>query len=596
MLRRRRRRRHRQRRVRRRRHRRRRPAATRSTATRTPTRSPAAPATTSLHGGSGIDRIDGGAGRRPDLRRQRRRLHRRRRRRRRDRRRRRRGGARHAAARAATRSTSRSRRPRRPTTPASTRPARARRDCEIVAAHRRRAGPQQGRHVPRADAGGDARRHGARRRPARRARRRHAARARRQRRPVGAAPGGADVDAARRHRRRPRRRHGLRRPRAAADLRRRRRRLPRGRRSATARSTAARATTRSACAARARCVVQRGRRPRHDLRPRRRRARTIGCGAGRDVAHVDGGDTVARDCERVIGHAPAARAAHRRPRARAARARPPRARARTRRPTPISWPRRRACTHWWRMCAERAGRTGRFGPVRTYAAGSIDRITKTQGALLRPVRRPGPDRRRRHRVRRPLDVLRRRCTRTSTTPQLRGDVHVRGLVPRRRRRHRAQLLDDVDADRRRRPASRSCARPTARCTRTISLVRPTRAASTCARAPLHARHGRWHHVALTRTADRIAIYVDGALVAEGPREPVTIASYRATTGTSRGELRHGYGRGSAGIDEFAIYDRALDAATIRAHARAGEDGRPPVTRTPPPFGAAAAAVDASRRS
>ncbi len=40
---------------------------------------------------------------------------------------------------------------------------------------------------------------------------------------------------------------------------------------------------------------------------------------------------------------------------------------------------------------------------------------------------------------------------------------------------------------------------------------------------------------------------------------------------------------SGGLDELAIYDRALDAATVHAHARAGEDGRPPVTRTLQPF-------------
>ena len=43
-----------------------------------------------------------------------------------------------------------------------------------------------------------------------------------------------------------------------------------------------------------------------------------------------------------------------------------------------------------------------------------------------------------------------------------------------------------------------------------------------------------------------------------------------------------YGGWDGGIDEIAFYDRPLDAATIDAHARAGDDGAPPVARADPP--------------
>ena len=94
--------------------------------------------------------------------------------------------------------------------------------------------------------------------------------------------------------------------------------------------------------------------------------------------------------------------------------------------------------------------------------------------------------------------------------------------------------------------------------------------------------GRWHHVTVTRAADRIAIFVDGAIAAEGPAQPVT-TPYRQYR-----DFGGGYSNGervwSGALDELAVYDRALDAATVRAHARAGENAEPPVTRTLQTFG------------
>jgi hypothetical protein len=102
----------------------------------------------------------------------------------------------------------------------------------------------------------------------------------------------------------------------------------------------------------------------------------------------------------------------------------------------------------------------------------------------------------------------------------------------------------------------------------------------------------WHHVALTRTETQVTLYVDGASLAEGPAGPVTFAypSYSWYIGAAFGT----YGAWRGAIDEVATYDRALDAATIREHARVGEDGVAPVTRTSPPFAAIHAPTSIAR--
>jgi hypothetical protein len=89
----------------------------------------------------------------------------------------------------------------------------------------------------------------------------------------------------------------------------------------------------------------------------------------------------------------------------------------------------------------------------------------------------------------------------------------------------------------------------------------------------------WHHIALTRTDTQVAIYVDGGRVAEGPAVPVAF-DYPSYTWRI-GAAFEAYAKWLGAIDEIATYDRALDAATIREHARVGEDGRLPVTRTSP---------------
>jgi Ca2+-binding RTX toxin-like protein len=92
--------------------------------------------------------------------------------------------------------------------------------------------------------------------------------------------------------------------------------------------------------------------------------------------------------------------------------------------------------------------------------------------------------------------------------------------------------------------------------------------------------GSWHHIALTRADDRVAIYVDGTVRAEQAATAPAIdqTSYSVGVGSHFGT----YGSWNGGIDEIALYDRALDAATVDAHAHAGDDGTPPVARAEPP--------------
>jgi hypothetical protein len=94
----------------------------------------------------------------------------------------------------------------------------------------------------------------------------------------------------------------------------------------------------------------------------------------------------------------------------------------------------------------------------------------------------------------------------------------------------------------------------------------------------------WHHVVLTRADDRVAIYVDGALRAQAPATPVTFEA-NSYGGVGVGSPVGDYKIWVGAIDEVALYDRALDAATVLEHAHAGDSRAPPVARAdPPPVG------------
>ncbi|MEA2193390.1 MAG: large repetitive protein, partial [Solirubrobacteraceae bacterium] len=99
-------------------------------------------------------------------------------------------------------------------------------------------------------------------------------------------------------------------------------------------------------------------------------------------------------------------------------------------------------------------------------------------------------------------------------------------------------------------------------------------------APLSMAPGSWHHVVLTRADDRVAIYVDGVARAQAPATPVTFAATSYSIGV--GSRLNAYRGWVGGIDEVSIYDRPLDAATVDAHFRAGDDGLAPLARADPP--------------
>ncbi|WP_354699305.1 hypothetical protein DSM112329_05017 [Paraconexibacter sp. AEG42_29] len=90
--------------------------------------------------------------------------------------------------------------------------------------------------------------------------------------------------------------------------------------------------------------------------------------------------------------------------------------------------------------------------------------------------------------------------------------------------------------------------------------------------------GAWHHVALTRDGTSIRVYLDGVEVA-------TAADIASTGPVLNEDWKIGTASSAslAGLDELALYSRALDAETVRAHAKVGDDGRPPVTKLDRPI-------------
>lgn len=72
--------------------------------------------------------------------------------------------------------------------------------------------------------------------------------------------------------------------------------------------------------------------------------------------------------------------------------------------------------------------------------------------------------------------------------------------------------------------------------------------------------GAWHHVALTRDAEIISLYLDGALVATG----AAAAYYNAGNPLGVGCVPDGSQQLNGLIDDLVIVDRCLDAAEVRA--------------------------------
>jgi hypothetical protein len=278
----------------------------------------------------------------------------------------------------------------------------------------------------------------------------------------------------------------------------------------------------------------------------------VRCGAGRDTVYANRGDAVARDCERVIASAGS---------------RPSRLRQASA-PTYADLVRATpGLTHWWRMSpvaaptvfapfvALRDEVTGDVRPARGAAEPGVtddgdaawlaqDTVYGTENPLS-PATGSTAE----------LWVL--------SAPQFTG------------------VQDVVFA---RGPASVALTATGA----VQAVVQPSGGPGVSLRTPDGAvAPDGWHHVAFTRDGTTARLYLDGAEVASGPDGPgtgtqVNVGAYPTAT------LR--------GLDEVATYDRALTADTISAHARAGDDGQPPVTRADPPIPARVGGGFATRLS
>ncbi|NED93756.1 hypothetical protein G1H11_00315 [Phytoactinopolyspora alkaliphila] len=93
-------------------------------------------------------------------------------------------------------------------------------------------------------------------------------------------------------------------------------------------------------------------------------------------------------------------------------------------------------------------------------------------------------------------------------------------------------------------------------------------------APGDVADGEWHHVALTRSDDAMALYVDGELAAEA-ENLFGSASAGARLGIHIGQRPDGANPFTGAVDEVYLYDTALPASEIAALADAGSGATPP---------------------
>jgi acid phosphatase type 7 len=92
------------------------------------------------------------------------------------------------------------------------------------------------------------------------------------------------------------------------------------------------------------------------------------------------------------------------------------------------------------------------------------------------------------------------------------------------------------------------------------------------------RDGAWHHIVLSKVGDFVTLHIDGRRVFAGtgaPNTPTVMPWHVMRDGPFP---EHSLGA----ADELAFYDRALPAATIRRHYRAGVASQAPVTRVAGP--------------
>jgi Ca2+-binding RTX toxin-like protein len=281
----------------------------------------------------------------------------------------------------------------------------------------------------------------------------------------------------------------------------------------------------------------------------------IRCGSGRDVAHVDAGDRVWSDCERIVGSSARRRAVAK--------------------PYPEEIGSTVGLVRWWRL-GEQPSPLGFGGTV-------YDRVTGAYGSVSGRLGEPGTtddgD-----------------TAFASDVPYYAGEAALQLSMPNTLLHgaftfeawFRADdattgrgLLSDVYGSS---VPAVVFVREANDVLRAVIAKSPDDPNLVAVRTPpLDLLPYSWHHVALTRADDRIAIYVDGAERAQAPATPIALVETSHTIGV--GSRIGGYKGWAGAIDEIAFYDRPLDAATVQAHARAGDDAIAPVARFDPPLAA-----------
>jgi Ca2+-binding RTX toxin-like protein len=276
----------------------------------------------------------------------------------------------------------------------------------------------------------------------------------------------------------------------------------------------------------------------------------ITCGRGRDVAHVDAGDRAARDCERRVGRAARPAATSRATYADALAATP-------------------GLVHWWRLGErETLNVTPQLMDRIAGASGSYNGELGVPGVVDDGDTAYGSD----------AYFSRYSYLALGISDELlHGAFTFEGWFRSDDSGTKRVLLDDILGGN---LEGVALVREAGNALHAVITSRADPDHRVDFRSgPLNLPTDSWHHIALTRADDRAAIYVDGAAVAQTPATPVLFdtTSYSVRVGNRFGD----YLAWEGAIDEIAFYDRALDAATVSAHAHAGDDGLAPVARADP---------------
>lgn len=115
-------------------------------------------------------------------------------------------------------------------------------------------------------------------------------------------------------------------------------------------------------------------------------------------------------------------------------------------------------------------------------------------------------------------------------------------------------------------------------------------------SPNPLNNGAWHHVVATQSTSGMRLYIDGALVGQNSASTAEnyLGYWRLGGDNLNGWPNQPNSQWFAGsIDEFAIYDRALGAATVASHYDLGVGNFPPTAAFTSSASALTASLDAS---